>query len=231
VSRLLVCPLLWLTAMKQHSSTPSRRLDELLPGAQFRDTIDLVVHAPRPRIFRAAREVTLADMPLARVLGELRYLPGLLTGHRAGTGAVDAPFFDELTRTGNLVLAEEPDREIVVGMIGRLHQVLDQEPVRLDDRAAFARFDEPGYEKLAMSLRIEGDDAERGCLLVLEHRTLALDPFAEKRFGQYWLVIKPMGAFVTGQLLRAIRRRAGAPDRRGPDVPSSAQSTDQPRPA
>lgn len=217
--------------MKQHGSTPSRRLDELVPGAQFRDTIELVVHAPPPRIFRAAREVTLADMPVARALGELRYLPGRLTGHSAGSAAASAPFFDELARTGNLVLAEEPGREIVIGMIGRLHQVLDQEPVQLHDRGEFERFREPGYEKLAMSLRIEGDDAERGCLLVLEHRTLALDPLAERRFGQYWLVIKPMGAFVTGQLLRAIRRRAEASDLREPASPSRRQRADPPRPA
>jgi hypothetical protein len=59
-----------------------------------------------------------------------------------------------------------------------------------------------------MSIRVVPAD-EVGChWLILEHATRALSRDAERSFGRYWRVIKPLGAFVTRQLLEAVRVRA-----------------------
>lgn len=44
--------------------------------------------------------------------------------------------------------------------------------------------------------------------LVLEHATPALSSITERKFGRYWRLVKPLGAFVSLELLRAVRRRA-----------------------
>ncbi len=190
---------------------PSERLDAWVPGAQYRDTIALPgIHATPEQVFEALSQVTAADMPLATVVGELRYLPGRLTG-KAVASSPERPFFEEIQADGsNIVLEELPNQEVVSGTVGRLHNVLDQQMVPLASPEEFRTFSEPGYEKLAMSLRVLGDDPAAGVTLVLEHRTLALDDEARRLFGLYWLGIKPGGAFVTGQLLKAVRRRAEA---------------------
>jgi hypothetical protein len=36
----------------------------------------------------------------------------------------------------------------------------------------------------------------------------ALSPAAARKFRRYWVVIRPMGAFVTRQLLKAVSRLA-----------------------
>ncbi|MBX3015147.1 MAG: hypothetical protein KF832_26750, partial [Caldilineaceae bacterium] len=60
-------------------------LDQFLPNAEFNGQVSVVIHAPPPAIFQALHEVTLADMPLAKWLGELRYLPGRLMGKGQAT--------------------------------------------------------------------------------------------------------------------------------------------------
>ena len=59
-----------------------------------------------------------------------------------------------------------------------------------------------------MSVRVAPTGRAGEHWLVLEHATRALSPLAERQFARSWRVIKPMGAFVTWQLLRAVRRRA-----------------------
>ena len=61
-----------------------------------------------------------------------------------------------------------------------------------------------------MSFRVAPTGQPHEQWLVLEHATRALSPAAGREFARYWRVIKPMGAFVTWQLLRAVRRQGGA---------------------
>ena len=184
---------------------PNPVLDDVLPHYEFRDTIAITADAPADRILAAFRSVTLRDMPLAWLLGALRYLPQRLIG-TAPDASPDQPFFAMLRCSTCAVVLSEQSNELAFGMIGRLHRVTDQEPQELSGARAFRGFDRPGFEKLAMSVRVIPHDDTN--LVVLEHRTQALGASARLRFGLYWLVIKPMGAFVTYQMLQAVRRLA-----------------------
>jgi hypothetical protein len=180
-------------------------LDEALPVYEFRGRVFAKVHAPPAEIFRALHEVTLAEMPLAFVLGSLRYLPGRLTGRQPPSDP-HRPFWEAIRP---LVLAEAPDREVVIGSIGKLHDLLDQQFVPLRDADEFARFRQPDYQKLAISVRIDGGDARRGYRVIAEHRTHPLDPGARRKFALYWWVLIKVGSAVMLRLLlNAVRRRA-----------------------
>ena len=181
---------------------------EALAGAtQFRDRIAVNVAATPDEIFEALRAVTLHDMKLAWLLGELRYLPARLTG-RLPHGNPARPFFDTLLESGTLVLVDAAPREIITGSAGTLHRVVDQAAVRFSGIEAFLRFDDPEYEKLFMSIRVEPTERPGEQQLILEHATVPLSEHANRRFKPYWFVIRPTGAFVSRELLKAVARRA-----------------------
>ncbi|MBV7331541.1 hypothetical protein KFU94_25555 [Chloroflexi bacterium TSY] len=192
------------------SKTPEGTLlDYFLPNAEFNGHVSVTIHAPPKAIFQAIRRVTLADMPVAKFMGELRYLPSRLTGKRAEETLDTEPFMDVvLAEVGNIVLTEVPNQELIVGGIGKYQNLLDQQIVPLQTPTEFMDFDQPEYQKLAMSFRVAGSDPTAGCNLTLEHRTHALSSAARWKFALYWLGIKPGGNFVSWLLLRAIKRRA-----------------------
>jgi len=183
-------------------------LDSFLPNYEFRGIRSITIKASPSKIFRVLREVTLEDMPTARFLGELRYLPVRIAGKTKTERKSPRPFLDIVLQSGNIILGEEEGREMVVGAIAKFHQISDQQFAALKDARTFLAFDDPGYQKLAQSFRVSGCDEISGCRLTLEHRTHALSRLARKKFSFYWIFIKPGSAFLVGLLLRAIRRRA-----------------------
>jgi len=187
------------------SAAPRWAIDNVVPETEFRDVISVTVNAAPSAIFEALRQVTPNDMPVANALGTLRYLPGRILGR--ATVAADAahPFISTLLENGTVVLEESPDQELVFGSAGKYHQLLDQEPEPFHTAEEFHAFNNPACQKLVMSIRVEPTGTPGLNRLVLEHRTQALTPEAGRRFRRYWLVIKPLGALVTKQLLWAIK--------------------------
>lgn len=184
----------------------SAAFDAAAHGAQFRDRIAIVVRASPESIFEALHAVTLSDMKLAWLLGEIRYLP-LRLRRRRMPAARRRPFFDMLIEGGTLVLHDDPPREIITGAAARYHRI-DQSPQRFASGAEFHAFADPGHQKLFIGIRVTPTGRDGEHWLVLEHATRALSARSARRFRRYWRLIKPTGAFVTWRLLCAIRRRA-----------------------
>jgi hypothetical protein len=168
----------------------------------------VTVNATPAAVFDALYKVTPNEMPVAKTLGTLRYLPGRILGRRNVEAGSVEPFIGTLLKNGTVVLVQEPDRELVVGSAGKYHQLLDQEPEPFTSPEQFQTFADPECQKLVMSIRVEPTGTPGLNRLLLEHRTQALSEASRQRFRRYWRVIKPTGAFVTKQLLWAIKRRA-----------------------
>lgn len=145
------------------------------------------VAASPGRALAAAREATLAELPLVRALLRLRGL------RRAPQG----PIWEALLAEGFRPFGD--DTLVAVGKPW-------QPKGGLRDVADFVRFDEPGWAKLAVDLRASPDGD--GALLETETRVLLTDARARRRFAAYWLVVRPFSGLVRRGWLRAAKRRA-----------------------
>ncbi|HEY6881169.1 MAG TPA: hypothetical protein VI299_24250 [Polyangiales bacterium] len=186
-------------------------LDSLIPAPRKIESNSIDLAAPPALVWDYVRHANFAEAPLVRALFALRTLPSRIAG-----AAAEAPVLriDGLRSTperpGFQLLGEEPPRELTVGAIGKVWQ-LDIPFVHVEGPAAYARFTEPGWIKVAWSIRVEplGDAATR---LTFDLRVDATDDASWSLFERYWLLIGPGSHLVRHTLLMGLRRRFGAPD-------------------
>ena len=201
-----------------HEEPPLRRtgtrertlLELVMPQYHFRGGARVTVEATPEEVLRALEEVTPGDMPLAYAIGTLRYLPGRMMGkQRAPDEQLTRPFLD--VATPFLRLGEDPGREVVIGSVGKFHNLLDQQFVELPDLFTFTRFNDAAYQKLAIGFRAVSVHGGTRTTLAADHRTLALSPASRRKFAVYWyLVVGWSGNIMLRLLLRAVKRRAEA---------------------
>ena len=150
-----------MTPRRPVPSSPA--FDVIARCHRFRHRTAIAVTASPEAIFRALREVTLRDMKIAWLLGELRYLPSRLSGRMPASDS-SRPFLATLVEGGTLVLRDDWPREVITGSAAQLHRV-HQLPLIFPDAASFESFADPRYQKLFMSNRVAptGRRAGRRC--------------------------------------------------------------------
>jgi len=178
------------------------RLEEFAPAYQFNEVHRIRIRAPRPSIYRSIKEVTSREITLFRTLTWIRRFG------RGGSESIlnapsDEPLLDVATRTGFLLLADDPQRELVIGTV----VIAPAGAKRPATPEQFKQLVAPGIAKAVMNFRIE--DAGSGvCLLSTETRVHGTDAGARRRFAGYWMVIRLGSGFIRRMWLRAIKRRA-----------------------
>jgi len=134
-------------------SPPTPDLDRWLPDPSIRVAHRREASASPDRLWEAARSVRLSD---TRLLGRLvRWrIPGLQPDLA----------FDELFRSPPfLVLAEEHQRMLVSGLVGRIWTLRRDYP-RLDDPEEFRNWSTAGTARVVFANWIEVDSSERSAI-------------------------------------------------------------------
>ncbi|MFB7476059.1 hypothetical protein [Kitasatospora sp. NPDC056184] len=187
-----------------------KTLDQFLPAYGHRTVHGVTLAAPPQEVWAALNAVTLADLPLPRMLLALRTLPSRLRGKGPDLLDRSVPLAD-LFRRGDrwVTLVEEPGRALVLGRVARFWSPVPREPAPLRDGAGFLAFSEPGYAKAVISHEVFAHGT--GSRLVTETRIQGTDARARRRFAAYWLLIRPGVGIIRRSALAAAGRRCDGP--------------------
>jgi hypothetical protein len=174
-------------------------IDYFLPRFDMRSHYYIDVKAPAERAYLEARRLDMRDSFIIRLLYRLRGLP-------------DSDFtFEEMLRQGFVLLADDPPREIVFGLIGRFWRLSPLiEHIRADD---FVRFGRPGFAKIVGNLAFTPLGRNRGVRVWTETRVQSLCASSRRSFRIYWLIIAPFSGLIRKEWLRLIKRKAENPSR------------------
>jgi hypothetical protein len=181
-------------------------IDEFLPDYDVVEHHEVDVDAPVDQAYQAVKELDLARSPIVLALLFARGLPHLFTGAVKPKRQLR---LDDIVESGFVVLGEEPDRELVLGIVGKFWQL--SSGVHRIEPGEFVGFDAPGFAKAAWNF-VVSERPGGGSRVETETRVACTDDDARRRFSRYWWLIGPFSALIRRIMLREIKRDAESRD-------------------
>lgn len=177
-------------------------IDEFLPDYDVIEHHAIDVDAPVDQAYRAVKELDLARSPVVLALLFARGLPHLFTGAVKPKRQLR---LDDIVESGFVVLGEEPNHELVLGIVGKFWQL--SSGVHRIEPDEFISFDTPGFAKAAWNFVVSAGPAG-GSTVVTETRVASTDDEARRKFGWYWRLIGPFSALIRRMVLGQIQRES-----------------------
>jgi hypothetical protein len=193
-------------------------LDRFMPRYDVAQRHQIRVAASPAETVGAAWRTDLLESPVVR--GIIRAREVILG---AGPAARRAPqgFLAEMQALGWGILTEVPGREVVVGAVTQPWKAAVV--FRALPPEEFAAFAEPGYVKIAWTLRVDPIGATHSVFRT-ETRVAATDSSARATFRLYWSAFSPGMALIRLVLLRQVKRDAERSERNADAAPLRRQA-------
>jgi len=182
--------------------SPDSLLDRFMPAYDVVERHHVRVAAPAPLTFAAAGEVDLLGSPLVRAIIRAREV---ILGAAPDTRPRLRGLLAEVRSLGWGVLAEVPEREIVFGAITKPWEA--DVTFRALPSDQFSTFSEPGYVKIAWTLRADSIGTSES-MFRTETRAMATDATARARFRRYWSLFSPGIIVIRWAILGPLKREA-----------------------
>lgn len=177
-------------------------LDRFIPAPEVIEHHRIEIDAPAELVLSTAKDLQLLDSPIIRAIFKARELA---LGGQPDDRQHPTELFAQMQSIGWVVLAEETGREIVFGAVTQ--PWLATPVFRSIPPDEFLAFSEPGYVKIAWTLRAEPLDDQRS-VFHTQTRVTTTDAVARERFRKYWSFVAPGVELIRMVMLRPLKRAA-----------------------
>jgi hypothetical protein len=127
-----------------------------------------------------------------------------VSGPTSGVNAAAMTFrLKDMVGLGWILLGETPGVEMVLGQVSRPWKSVAAATDAPTTAEQFTSFGEPGFARIATSLRIDpyGNDSS---ILTMETRVAIMDDESRRRFRRYWLLVGPFSSLIRRMALRLL---------------------------
>lgn len=177
-------------------------LDRFMPSYDVAERHHIRVSAPAEMTLAAAGEADLEQSPIARAIFRAREV---MLGSEPDLAARPRGLLAWTQSIGWRVLAEVPGREVVAGAVTQPWKA--NVTFRGLSPDEFATFNEPGYVKIAWTLRAD-PIAQTESVFRTETRAIATDASARARFRRYWSFLSPGIIAIRWLMLQPVKAEA-----------------------
>ena len=177
-------------------------LDRFMPIFEIAERHHIRVDAPAAITLTAACEADLEQSPVVRAIFRARER---VLGSEPVTNARPRGLLASTQSLGWAVLAEVPGRQVIMGAVTRPWEA--DVTFRGLPPDEFIAFDEPGYVKIAWTLRADPIGAERSVFRT-ETRAVATSPEARRKFRRYWSLLSPGIIVIRWMMLTPVKSDA-----------------------
>ena len=195
----------WFRYGNPSRSTPESEdplLDRFMPIYDIAERHHVRVDAPAVITFAAACEADLLQSPVAGAIFKAREV---ILGSETDPTVRPRGLLPWTKSLGWGVLADVPGREVVMGAVTRPWEAnVVFRPLPPDQ---FAAFNEPGYVKIAWTLRAD-PIGPRESVFRTETRAIPTDAAARTQFRRYWSFLSPGIIVIRWASLRPLKTEA-----------------------
>jgi hypothetical protein len=177
-------------------------IDSFAPNPDAVESHSITIAASPDVVYRALWTTDFGS-PVIKLLLGLRSLPGYVARGFRSFPRSQRVTLQTLLDSGFGVLAEEPGREIALGVIGRFWRPAGN--LSPFNRADFDRPVPPGFAHAVWNFRVTADASGR-TVLITETRVVCGDRTSRRKFLIYWSIVRPLSGLIRRIMLRAVRR-------------------------
>jgi putative NADPH-quinone reductase len=180
----------------------SSLIDSVMPEYDVRLYHSTQIGAPVERAFEALNHTSVDGSPVVQALFRAREV---IVRARHSEQPLPQGLPAQLEAFGWTMVAQEPGHELVFGTVT---QPWRPNPVfRGLAPEEFRGFNDPGYAKIALTLRLDPVDPER-CVASTETRVKTTDSQSRERFRRYWAFLSPGMEIIRLILLQQLKTEA-----------------------